>query len=71
MESEQRLGKQFFFRYQANFGRGPVAALPRQCSPPGRCARAGSPFAAPPLLGFPAPRKKNCLQRLVMGGFFV
>ena len=59
-----RLGlrKQFFFRRQASLGVGPVAALPRPCSRPGRCARAGSPFAAPPLLDFPALRKKNCLR---------
>ena len=61
---------QFFFRCQTNFGRGPVAALPRTCSPPGRCARAGSPFAAPPLLDFPAPRKKNCLPCLTVDHFW-
>jgi hypothetical protein len=45
------------------FRAGPVAALPRPCSPPGRSARAGSPFAAPPLLDLAAPRKKNCKTR--------
>jgi hypothetical protein len=38
-------GKQFFFQCQASLGRGPVAALPRLCSRPGRCAQAGSPSA--------------------------
>ncbi|MCJ7565136.1 MAG: hypothetical protein MUP52_11170, partial [Candidatus Aminicenantes bacterium] len=52
----------FISRVCINFGRGPVAALPRPCSPPGRCARAGNPFAAPPLLDFPAPRKKNYFE---------
>jgi hypothetical protein len=52
------LGRQFFFRCQANFGRGPVAALPRPCSRPGRYARAGSPFAAPPLLDGRRPGKR-------------
>jgi hypothetical protein len=68
-QGDRSLSKQFFFQCQANFGRGPVAALPRPCSRPGRSARAGSPFAAPPLRDFPAPRKKNCLPSLTVYHF--